>query len=652
MSKKFRSSIALVLAVVMAVTVAMTMSVTGVSAATDPLSATRYRYPLIRFENPNYVSGVTVDENQTTSAYIFTDTPKSNSFNDGSLFASSVEEYGMFNMKLGKNKALRVMMPVANVDASSSYNSHKITLGETVGTSPAVMPETFKGIPTNSKDHGIMLHLEITSLDGTTSNHRRKSTVDGAGVEEIPGEYVNHIRPDLGITFQEGDLKADGSGWRKKAGEVQSSAFEMKQGATITLIWTKDVTFTEADTISAVKRNADGSGVKDENGDYVYENIIPESHKAGDVQEYKCYPKNLDGTDNISGDQLLPYGFCGYIIIPFSEMALAWDSLDADGNLTFRDVKYLYLTQGITWMDEAIWWFDEVCLYGPSFANCNNAYDYGNITFANHKDSLVNRKLITVKEEEVSSEPVSVPNSDEIKTAVTLKNADGSIVLDAPDTAGLKADTKFTAEAPEATDFLTAQLTKFFGSDASKYAAYSVYLGEEGDIEPSDYCKLTFTIPSGLDASKVAVYKLDGESKVEMPGAEVKDGKITIAVKELGTFVLAEKTAEGGSTSTEDGSTSTEDGSTSTEDGSTSTEDGSTTTETSTGTTDDDDKDDDKTSTGTTDNDNEKGSSAWIWIVVAVVVVAAVAVALLVLKKKPAEEAEEAEEETETSDAE
>ena len=315
-----------------------------------------------------------------------------------------------------------------------------------------------------------------------------------------------------------------------------------------------------------------------------------------------------------------------------------------DGHLNFKYLCLANLYMGHYWYHQGEIIIDEYCFYGPTFAKDNGAYDYGDIKFSNHKDSLVNRKLITVKYEEVSSEPVSVPNSNEIKTAVTLKNADGSIVLDAPDTAGLKADTKFTAEAPEATDFLTAQLTKFFGSDASKYAAYSVYLGEEGDIEPSDYCKLTFTIPSGLDASKVAVYKLDGESKVEMPGAEVKDGKITIAVKELGTFVLAEKTAEGGSPSTEDGSTSTEDGSTSTEDGSTSTEDGSTTTDTSTGTTDDDDKDDDKTSTGTTDDD-DKGSSAWIWIVVGAVVVVGAAAVIVLTRKKPAGE-EEGEEET------
>ena len=641
--------LALVMAVsMMTVMFATTASAADTAEADKALAATRYRYPIIRFENAKFPTGVAIDDNMSTSAYLTND-KDINGTDSMDLVFARVDEYDMFNMKLGKNRALRVTSSDQTSSAAAAqFTGYVIHTGEEVGTSTQILPNDIQGIPEDAKDHGVMFHIEVKGLPGKEADGFTHAKFD-EGTLEITG-YSNHVAKDINVTFQEWDYRENGK-VVKKAGEEQATAMNVKAGGEITLVWTKDVSYTNTTNELELLREENGLAIKDEEGNYQYVPVKDYSYKAGDVMKWKTYEYEYDGRKKDGGNINLPRDFCGYVIIPFSSFQRTWDSDNVDGHLNFKNLNLANLYMGHYWYHQGEIIIDEYCFYGPTFAKANGAYDYGDIKFSNHKDSLVNRKEIKIEyvEEEESS---LAPPPEVIETAVTLKN--NGVTLNAPATAGLKADTKFHADVvdPSASEYATAVYSKLFGDDATAYKSYSVYLGDEGEIEPTDYCELILPIPDGMNASDVKVYVIEGgdlaSSEKKAVDFKLSDDKKSVVLKtaEMRAFILVNSkaisdTEEPGS-STEDGSTTTEDGST-TPDTSTGTPDSSTgTTDTSTGTTD---TDDEKTSAGTTDTDNEKGSSAWIWIVVGAVVVVGAAAAVIVLtRKKPAEEDGEAEE--------
>ncbi|MBQ4102072.1 MAG: hypothetical protein IJC85_04205 [Oscillospiraceae bacterium] len=653
--KKLRSMLSVLLALVMAVSMLTVMFVTTASAsdtteADKALAATRYRYPILRFENAKFPTGVAVDDNMNTSAYLATDGGSSMNGTDSmDLYFARVDEYDMFNMKLGKNRALRITLSdqTSNV-VTEKYCGYVIHTGEEVGTSTQILPNDIQGIPEDATDHGVMFHIEIKGLPGKEADGFTYASFD-AETKEITG-YKHHVARDLNVTFQEWDYRENGK-VVKKAGEEQATAMNVKAGGEMILIWTKDVSYTNTTGETEQAREPNGMPLKDENGNYYYVPVPDYSYKAGDVTVWKTYEYEYNGTKKEGGTINLPRDFCGYVIIPFSSFQRCWNANNVDGHLNFKNLNLANLHLSHYWYHQGEYIIDEYCFYGPTFAKANGAYDYGDINFANHKDSLVNRKEIEI-EYEKEEESSLAPPPPVIETAVTLKN--NGVTLNAPATAGLKADTKFHADVvdPSASEYTTAVYSKLFGDDATAYKSYSVYLGDEGEIEPTDYCELILPIPDGMNASDVKVYVIEGgdltSSEKKAVDFELSDDKKSVVLKtvEMRAYIIVNSKAAGGTeepgSSAEDGSTSTEDGST-TPDTSTGTPDSSTgTTDTSTGTTD---TDDEKTSVGTTDTDNEKGSSAWIWIVVGAVVVVGAAAAVIVLtRKKPAEEDGEAEE--------
>ena len=644
--KKLRSMLSILLALVMTVSMMTVMFATPASAsdtteADKALAATRYRYPILRFENPKFPTGVAIDENMSTSGFLSND-KDANGTDSMDLFFARVDEYDMFNMKLGKNRALRITLSDQTSSAAEAlYTGYVFHTGEEVGTSTQILPNDIQGIPEDAKDHGVMLHIEVKGLPGKEADGFTHAKFD-AETLEITG-YSNHVAKDFNVTFQDWDYRENGK-VVKKAGEEQATAMNVKAGGEVTLIWTKDVSYTNTTNEVELLREENGLAIKDEEGNYQYVPVKDYSYKAGDVMKWKTYEYEYDGTKKDGGTINLPRDFCGYIIIPFSSFQRCWNSDNVDGHLNFKHLCLANLYMGHYWYHQGEIIIDEYCFYGPTFAKANGAYDYGDIKFSNHKDSLVNRKEIKieyVKEEESSL----APPPEVIETAVTLKN--NGVTLNAPATAGLKADTKFHADVvdPSASEYATAVYSKLFGDDASAYKSYSVYLGDEGEIEPTDYCELILPIPDGMNAADVKVYVIEGSdsTNTEKKAVDFKlsDDKKSVILKtvEMRAYIIVNSKAAGG---TDEPGSSTEDGST-TPATSTGTPDSSTgTTDTSTGTTD---TDDEKTSVGTTDTDNEKGSSAWIWIVVGAVVLIGAAAAVIVLtRKKPAEDDGEAEE--------
>ncbi len=639
--------LSILLALVMAVSMMTVMFTTPASAsdtteADKALAATRYRYPILRFENPKFPTGVAIDENMSTSSFLSND-KDANGTDSMDLFFARVDEYDMFNMKLGKNRALRITSSdkTSNV-VTAEFTGYVIHTGEEVGTSTQILPNDIQGIPEDATDHGVMLHIEVTGLPGKEADGFTHAKFD-AETLEITG-YSNHVAKEFNVTFQEWDYRENGK-VVKKAGEEQATAMNVKAGGEITLVWTKDVSYTNTTNEVELLREENGLAIKDEEGNYQYVPVEDYSYKAGDVMKWKTYEYEYDGRKKDGGTVNLPRDFCGYVIIPFASFQRCWNADNVDGHLNFKYLCLANLYLSHYWYHQGDVIIDEYCFYGPTFAKANGAYDYGDIKFSNHKDSLVNRKEIKI--EYVEEESSLAPPPDVIETAVTLKN--NGVTLNAPATAGLKADTKFHADVvdPNATEYSTAVYSKLFGDDANAYKSYSVYLGDDGEIEPTDYCELILPIPDGMNAADAKVYVIEGS---DLPSSEKKavdfklsDDKKSVILKvvEMRAYIIADSKAGG---STEEPGSSAEDGSTSTEDGSTTetstgSDDTSTgTTDTSTGTTDDD-KDDDKTSAGTTDTDNEKGSSAWIWIVVGAVVLVGAAAAVIVLtRKKPAVE--------------
>ena len=562
--KKLRSVLSVTLALVMACALFATMSLVPaaqVDAAgqTVPLSATRYRYPIMRYENPKFHTGEVVDKNSATNAYLTAEGGTWNGTGPENLVYARIENYDMFNMKVGKNKAFVVSSkdntsPVAD----SNYMGYKHNFGAPVDTREEIFPKNIQGIPTNSTDHGIMFHIEVTG-----SPEHKEDGFCSLGYDEktkkLNGKVTKHVPRWINITFQELDCKPDGTP-RKVKGKLQQTAMNVKPDAKFTCIWTKKVDWENPDKNNPTPdwqnveydRQPNGKGIKekDDAGNTKYKtHLKPDRHhKPGDVELVNMYSYSHDGKFNSSGAIELPPDFCGYVIIPFSEFQKCWDSptwSDKDHMLNFKKFELLWLDISTYWFERGDLIFDELAFWGPTFAKVNGAYDYGNLTIENHRDCMNNRKRIVIKEEKPSEEP-SKEAPTVIKKDVVLTSKENGITLEAPDSAKLSSKLAFHADKvkPDETDYSKQLYERLFGSDYTKFAAYNLYLGADGDQEPADFVQLNFPIPEGLDAAKCKVYTLVDGTQIEKAEVESKlsDDKksISIKVNALGTYIIAE----------------------------------------------------------------------------------------------------------------
>jgi len=525
-------------------------------------------------------------------------------------------------MKVGKNRAWRIKMGAGTSEAvPENYVSFLIGMGEAVGTRTNILPDSIDGIDENASDHGIILHWEHTGLDGTTDGYLRKGYNLETNKLDYDGELLPHSMHRVNITFQEIDYKEDGT-VAKKRGTPLHSAYNLNAGTQITLIWTKDVSWTNTnpEKYVQVKREANGKPIL-ENGKRVMEPIPSYSHKAGEVQLWQTYGYNEKGETLTGGGEIdLPRDFCGYIILPFSAFHRCWDSSNSDGKINLKNLElanmYIYLYPS----DEGQIYIDEYCLWGPTFANVDGAYDYGNITFENHRDSLINRKLITIKNEETSTkkEEKSVEPPKVIETAVTLENKDTGIKLEAPTSAKIDAKTVLTVGHTDMNEYNTKVFGELFGTDTTAYSEYMIYLGEDGDQEPQDFVQIDLPLPEGFTADNTEVYMVAADEKTLCAYEFSEDGKmVKIKTDALGCFVLAKKgSAPAGDDVSEEAS-------------------GNATEDTS------------KDSSKATDEKTEGSNLAWLWIIIGAVVVIGAGVVVIFIAKVKKKEEPESEETTE-----
>ena len=522
-----------------------------------PLSATRYRYPIMRYENAKFLSGVPIDDNMTTLPYLNTDTKGVNGKTENHLVYARVDDYDMFNMKVGKNKALYIQnQENCSPIVAENYMSYCHRFGEAVDTRENILPPSVQGIPIHAADHGVMFHIEIKGNPERPDDGFSYAKRDEKG--NPTGEYTKHVTKTAGIVFQEWDYKPDGTP-KKKKGKVVCTAMNIKPGAKITLIWTKKVDWVNPDpTIwdnMDYLRQENGKGISDgknEDGTIQYKTApLPDRHKKpGDTEIITTHSYTLDGKKLSGGDIEFPADFCGYVIIPFSEFQMCWDGDDYDGMLNFKKMELCDLISGSYWYHRGTVIFDEYCFWGPTFAKADGAYDYGNISFANHRDSLINRKRIKIKEEKPIEKP-SEKAPEKIQKDVVLTDKKTNVSIEAPKNSGLTSKTVFHAEIvdPLATDYSKQLYERLFGNDVKQYQIYNLFLGEDGDQEPNDFVQINFPIPDGMEPEACQVYTLSTDTivdKVQVPFTLSKD-KMTISIKinKLGTYIIASEGKDG-----------------------------------------------------------------------------------------------------------
>ena len=419
-----------------------------------------------------------------------------------------------------------------------------------------ILPPSIQGIPTNSNDHGIMVHVEV---QGTPEHPEDGFTHVGYEEGKFTENRNIHVQKDFNITFQEWDYKPDGTP-KKIKGKVVCTAMNVKPGAKLTLVWTKKVDWTNPDKDKPQAewawcnteevRNADGSGVQIEGADgnkTWKRQLIPDRHyKPGDTEILTTPTKTLENKKENGGTITLPRDFCGYVIIPFSAFQLTWNgSADFDHKLNFKKMELANIYTGSYCYHRGTLIFDEYSFWGPTFAKVDGAYDYGNISIKNHKDCLINRKRINVKPEK----PVEEPSKEApavIKKDVTLTNKKTGIVIEAPSSAKLNSKMVFNVDVvnPNETDYAKQLYEKLFGKDKIPFKSYNLYLGADGDQEPADFVQINFPVPEGMNADACKVYTISDDAEVDkvLVDSKLSEDKKTISIKvnKLGVYIIAE----------------------------------------------------------------------------------------------------------------